>query len=792
MKALRCLEIALVLLLAGGGVWLLVFRPLDDRLDAMLPQDPVLLQSMRVLEDAKLSGRVIVQVQAEASGFPHADFVAALDQLAADLHSPLVAQVITPAAAMPTPEDVRELATFAPQLLGPASYDDLERRLGAEGVDQALKAIRRTMMSPHSLPLAEWFRRDPLGARATALKPLEPLGKAMGFRLAITDGHFFSEDQQAAMLILETPVRITDHAASSQLMDFIRAGLARLPAGLRGSIIAGHLHTLSNQRLIRRDIGWTGMLASVFFGAFFLIYYRDLRSVIIFVIPTLGILMGLAVIGITGARVAAIVVGMCGMLAGIAIDYGIHVYVALSRPEADRSREAAVRLIHRSLWLSALTTMTPIAALMLSTIPGYRQLGLLASATLLFSLLLAIRVMPLFFPKALKAVPAPAPRGAARARPGPGPGRVVLLFLVCLAGAIVAATTIKVDLDFARLDGTEPAILRDEESFFERWGAGPASMGIVAVWDPDPEIARQANDAIYQQVSAMGATSNAFFSLAAVCPSEKTRAANAARWRDFWDRHAADVRVELARLGPGYGFATNAFDPFFDSLRAGTDPAVFAATNRLLAMLEQQFVRANADRFMLLSFYCDSPAVARALADLHDVPAQYACISRRGLQATFAGSVIRDLARQAIVGLALIGILVVVLVRQARAMLLISIPPIAGVVGMLAGLRLAGQPLSPVTMMAGLLLAGNCFDYGVFMLEAWRRNAREEIGRGVYLAWLTTAGGAALLLVAQHPVLYATGLALTVGVTCGYVTARWVLWSAAAVLRVPTRSQGPA
>ncbi len=89
-------------------------------------------------------------------------------------------------------------------------------------------------------------------------------------------------------------------------------------------------------------------------------------------------------------------------------------------------------------------------------------------------------------------------------------------------------------------------------------------------------------------------------------------------------------------------------------------------------------------------------------------------------------------------------------------------------------------------------MVGICFDYGVFMLEAWKRNARTEIGHGVYLAWITTAGGAALLLVARHPVLHAMGLALAVGVTCGYAAARWVIWPAARMLRVPVTPRGPA
>ena len=789
MKVIRFLEIAVALLLAAGGAWTLAFRPLDDRLDAMLPQDPALLQSMRILEEAKLSGQVIVLVAATDPAFLHGDFVAAMDRLAAELPAPLVSRVVTPAVAMPAPEDLRELARFAPQLLGPEMYADLEGRLTGEGLEQSLAAIRRTLMSPHSIPMTEWFRRDPLGVRASALKPLEALGKAAGFRMAIVDGHFFDEEQRAAMLILETPVRVTDHAGSLELVAHVRACLGRLPAGLTGSIVAAHLHTLSNQRILRRDIGWTGTLATLFFGGLLWTYYRDFRSAIIFAIPLLGILMGLAVVGMAGMHLAAVVLGMCSVLAGMAIDYGIHVYVALKHPETDRSRAEAIRLIRPTLWLSALTTLVPVVVFIFSAIPGYRQLGLLAGSALLFSLLLALRILPLFFPPELKAAPVRRSPATSGRRPG-APKRVVAIYIGCLVAAIAVISGIHVDFDLARLDGTETEVLRTEKAFIAHWGAGPAAMGIVATWDSDPEIARRANDAIYRQISAMDDLSNAFVSLSPASPSAKTREDNAARWTGFWERHAAGLRTEMARRGFEHGFAEHAFDPFFDSLSEGTDPSLFPATNRLLAALERPFAQAGEDRHVFLSFFPDSPEANRALANLRDVPAAHAVISMRGLQAAFSSAVLRDLARQFSVALVLIAILVAASVRRPASILLVTLPPFAGVVGMLVGLRAAGQPLTPVSMLAGFLVAGICCDYGFFMLEAWRRGARDEIGRGVHLAWLTTAGGAALLLVARHPVLFSTGLALSLCVTCGYLAARWVIPAAAQILRVPSTRAG--
>ncbi|MFH0881107.1 MAG: hypothetical protein V2A34_15455, partial [Lentisphaerota bacterium] len=710
------------------------------------------------------------------------------DQLASGLTSPLISKVITPAAMMPSPADLRALSTFAPQLLDAGSYRALEPRLTDEGVDQALKAMRRTLMSPQSVAMADWFRSDPLGARATALKPLEAMGKSMNYRMSIRDGHFFSEDLSTAMLILETPVRITDHAGSAELIAFIRGRLDLLPSGLKHSIIAGHLHTLSNQRVIRRDINWTGTLATIFFVALFLLCFRDARSVIIFVIPPLGILMGLAAVALSGMQIAAVALGMGSVLAGIAIDYGIHAYVALSFPETVRTRWEAVRLIRSPLILSTLTTITPLACLLFSTIPGYRQLGLLASCTLVFSLILALRAMPLFFPETVRPAP-PKPAADRPVRRRLSAPRAMGLYLALLAGGLLAASGLRMDFDFTRLDGTEQDILSDEQSFFQRWGTGQGSMDMLAVWDADPEKARQANDLLYERMRTGPGATTSLLSLAAVWPSEKTRREHAALWLDFWSQQAAPLRERVARLSPAYGFSTNAFDPFFQSLREGTDPALFAPGNKLMATLDEQFTRSDDGRFMILSFSADNPALAEALRAKQEVPAEYLYVSRGALQQEFSTFIIRDLSRQALIGLTSMGLLVLLMVRKLRAILLIGIPPVTGVVGMMAGFRLLGQPLTPVSILTALMLVGICIDYGVFMLEAWQRGSRDTILRGLNMAWLTTAGGAALLLVAQHPVLYTTGLTLSIGVTCGYASARWVVWPIAEVLRVPSRKK---
>lgn len=787
MKPLRILELGAFLLLGGWGAWLLLSRPLDDRLEVMLPEDPALRQSLKLLEDTRTSGKVLIEIRASSPDFPREQFVAALDRLAGDLRSPLVTRVVTPSNAMPAPADVQALSAVAPQLLDAAAYRQLEERITDAGVSNALKGIRRTLMNPQSMVLSEWFRQDPLGIRAGALKPLEALGNATGHRVAISDGHFFSEDGQAALVILETPVKITDHAGCEALIGFLRERLARLPPGLEHSIVAGHLHTLSNQRILQRDLQWTSTLETLFFGTVFLLCFRDLRAILVFVIPPLGILVGIAVAGFPGTPLAAVVLGMAGMLAGIAIDCGIHVYVALSNPGAGLTRQEILRRMRHPLLLSALTNTAPLACLLLSTIPGYRQLGLIASCTLLGSLFLALRGLPLFFSGHAVPVPRVSPEPRRHLLP---PRAILAIYAAALAGGLFAATRLSVNLDFAKLDGTEPEILEREQAFFQRWSKGQGNLGLLAVWSADPEQARRANDLLYERQQRAPGEASSVASLAAIWPSEQTRRERVALWQDFWARNAAPLRERVNRIAPTLGFAPAAFEPFFQSLAQGTDVAEFPSDNPLLTGLASQFTRREDGNFMLLSYFPDDPATAATLGAVTGLPASHACVSRRALQQTFSASVTRDLTRQALLGVTVMALLIALMVRNWRAVILVCLPPVSGVTGMLTGLSLAGVPLTPITLLSTLLLIGISIDYGVFMLEAWQWDTRATIGRSLTLGWMTAAGGAALLMVARHPVLFATGLAISTGVTCSYASARWVAWPLAQWLKVPRQGAG--
>ncbi len=76
----------------------------------------------------------------------------------------------------------------------------------------------------------------------------------MGFDVAIEEGHFISRDGRHAMLIIQTPVKMMDSQKSKELVQALDERINKLPGYVSADVIGGHLHTVSNERVIKRDI----------------------------------------------------------------------------------------------------------------------------------------------------------------------------------------------------------------------------------------------------------------------------------------------------------------------------------------------------------------------------------------------------------------------------------------------------------------------------------------------------------------------------------------------------------
>jgi predicted exporter/ElaB/YqjD/DUF883 family membrane-anchored ribosome-binding protein len=790
-RAVRARRVPVFLLLACllaaaiAGIGRLKF---GNSIEVMLP-DGKPRDAIRFLTEASLADKVVVSLEKTDPDLPQEEFVRAADQLADRLRSPELVPVDTTAATTGMLENFTGLLGFAPQLFQAGDLAAAEAAVTPEAIDRSVRDLYQDLTKPVSLFAGSLGRHDPLGITRSVLGRLERLSAANLYDVDLEDGHLFSRDRRHLLLVFTTPVPLTDSPGSSALVGRLDAECAALPAGVRADVVCAHLHTASNERILKRDIertSWTGAIA---FLLIFAVVFRDWRSVAMLGIPVCTAFLALPLAALWHSQISYIVVGFGMVIVGISSDYGIYVYV-MTRRCGEPAR--AVRRIVRPMGLGMLTTLAVFVAFYFSGIEGYRQLATFAIISIVLAYLAAVFLLPHIFgdkhaEESGTGFPACEPVQpqagkpmshfrAAEVRYGSGITHPILRALTAAAALAIGIAMISrghFNTDITQLDGTDRTVLESEKRFEKTWNAGGNEQGILAVTAPTYEEALRRSETVCDRASEP--LGGRLLSFSTLWRSESSRAANLARWREFWtpDR-VASVQAQLLESGRRYGFTAAAFQPFFDQLHES--PVLREPSdNALFKLIKDRFVRQSADGFTVFSFFPDTPEFTAGISRLAETAPGAFCVSRHLLTDSMADSIGRTLLLVTVISLALVLGLTLLLSPNWRIALIALVPAGVAVLWALGVPAMLQQTINLCHVTAAAVVFGLCVDYGIYMTHGLANGIERRSSTTVILTTSTSIIGAGVLLFTNHPVLFAIGLTLTTGMLVGLILAVWAV-----------------
>lgn len=750
------------------GLYALATIPLDSDVAFMLPADPEVQNSMTFLRESDLSDRVVLSLGVAPDAGDLDTLLAASARLEASLGPPLVTRVESGMSGESFTSEIQRLLERLPELTRDDDLREVDGRLTPQGIDEMLRASYRQLIGPGELFAKELIRADPFGLSRRPLAVLQTLSASVGYDVEIEQGRFVSSDRRHVLLILETPIAITDSAGGRDLLAYLRRAIAELPAFVTADIVAGHLHTISNEDVIKQDLVVGLGSASIGFVALFLLLYRDPRAVMLFLVPAASVVIAIGLEGFAADRLSSFVVGMGGVIVGIADDYAIHVYMAIRASGGDVT---AVRFIAGPMAAAALTTLSVFLAFLFSSVPGYRHLALFAVVSIGICVLFSLFVLPLLVGGRERRAWS---RGAFPNVPqlSATAGTVAIVaWVAIMLGGLATLRSLDVRTDLRQFDGSEPWVLEAERRFEEVWSEHGSQPAILVASGATLDEALGRNSALAEEVvAAMGPESSSRFgSLAPIWPSRAKRIENAARWESFWrgDR-AARLRALLAAIGPRYGFAATAFDPFLARISdGGSADAGDAAPFPLLA---RRFTRATPSGYQVFSFFPDEP---RWLENVREITARHPgsfVVSRAGLAGALSRSVSSEVRFIGTVAALLIPVLTFFLLRSVRLTALALVTVASSVVAMLAIPTLLGWSLTAPAMIAATVVLGLSIDYGIFMVHACDQHVDTETTAAVTLSSSSTLIGTGALMLSRHPVLFSIGFTMFTGLTVAYVS----------------------
>ena len=722
----------------------------------------------RVAEDFDLLGhspftkRLTITVS-----HPGGDPIAAAKLLAEALKSEIFPHVVTGPPTDISPAALLELIRLAPGMLTARDIDALNQKIVPENIRKALAKNFRTLVSPRGLALAKAISMDPLEIRGMVFPKLASAARLINVR--VERGQFVSRDGLHALILADTDIPMTDSQGAARVMARYEKALHSLPPGATAILASGHRHTLANARTIKNDLKIILPASFALLALLIFCFMRTRQGLVIFLVPVAVVCVaGVGTSAVYGG-ISGIVLGFGAVLLGISVDFAVHVFYALRQPGQNPGRVLAE--VARPVVFGALTSCAAFGALLISDIPGIRQLAVFSIFGLLVSLTLSLLVLPHFVtPAPAKAQPE---KRAKKRRPPLAHGLVAAWALILMTGIWFGAQT-QISGDLREL-GYVPADIRSDENATRAIWGGMRDIALVFARGKTRQEALQNNDRIWNYLQTTPVARD-IISLSPILPSRKTQEDNIARWKTFWEESSHTALATLDTEGRTFGFSPAAFSGFANLIQKDPQPMTEDTLHALGATGLLDMLTARTEKEALVLTLLPDTAISRDLFP----PAVETSLNARFVSAgrfrVMLGEAMRsDVLSFGTAAFAAIALFTFFLFRDMRKTALALLPVGAGITAVLTVMHLTGHSLTLFHIVSIPLIMGLGADYGIFMVCRHDAAFHHGTDKAVLFSALSTLAGFGVLTLAHHPVLFSIGLTVLTGITAAMAVALFVL-----------------
>jgi hypothetical protein len=713
-----------------------------------------------------------------------------------------------------TEDLVREFLPKSILFLEPAARERLAELLATGAVHRRAQELRRQLETPHAVATRELLKLDPLGL---ALVFLDQLGARRG-PLAVdwTSGRYLSRDHRL-LLILAKPVR------PPQDIDFNRMLIAEAEAAataVRGEwpeLSEGlelappepfwggrYVIVLDDTKLIRRDI-WVNAVVSILgvLALFRFAYRRNSLLLLVFSPLFCGLALTFGFASVAVGVLAATTAGVAALLVGLGNDFVIVLY---GRYVVERWRGASVEeslaamggATARGVVIGAVTTAATFYAFLITDFTGLYQMGLIVGTGILFCLVAVLLLVPAMIgwseehhrkresePR-LHVFAFGVERLTHAAIEHPRPTLGIAAAITLAAAAALPGLRFDDSVEALRPQGNRGILAQAEIN--RHFGSGFDHMSMVVSGDSlEATLARVDQAVAGADRLVREGRLGGFDAVTSVLPSPD-------RQREALDWLAAGrasgaldpdrIRTDFAAAATAEGLRPAAFEEGLDLLAEALTPTgpvtreSLAESPRGAALIDRYLRPTDAGWQSLIKVYNlpghpkrEVPRAAIELAESLGPETQLTGINV--LSRALRSDVRRDAAISAVIGLAVVTLLLWADLRELRVALLALAPLLIGVVWMLGAMVALDLHFNFMNLFVITMIIGIGVDYGIHVLHRFREAGRregddvveavEETARGVTLAALTTIVGFGSLATSHYPGLVSMGLVSIVG-----------------------------
>ncbi|MGI9318270.1 MAG: MMPL family transporter [bacterium] len=658
------------------------------------------------------------------------------------------------------------------------SHRSLAEEFTIEGFERALEERIRGLSSPQSSIEKKYLRQDPSGEVIALLEDWQ--GKlSKHSKPEELHGIWFSQDHSRTLILAEMESDVTRLENQVESVEAIRGAFSALQEpGLEITLTGPAAFAVETGQDIRDDVRMLTWMAVLFVTVFLWLVYRSFSMLLLVFSPLLtGVAVATAGILLMHGQIHGITLAFGVTLAGVAVDYPIHLLTGLTRK---RGRDLGyVDKIWPTLRLGVFSTIIAYAAFLLSGFGGLQQLGVFTIIGLSTAALFSRWVLPILL------------HSDTERRQGL---KFVHTFLTTLANKVSAvrpmvliagvlglfALTIT-DLPILHLNvdslspikdsrRAEGKMLREDLGY---WYGG--RMLIISAESKERVLQRSEEIEPYLDELILKGSLSGYDMVSQFLPSMRKQQRNLTAIQDLNSiQNNLNVALESSRFKPGV------FEPFLSSIKHRANTGLL----NIDELMKQDLGR----RFQSLIFDFEEGSAGVVLLHgvtdeklVRDFADEHAQVIFMHLKTSATKLVARSVDRVSLIMIGcvlLIYLLLTVTFRSPWRPLKIMVPTFSAAIVTATLLVLFDCPLSIFHLISLLLVVGLGLDYALFF-NRLPGNADEwnTTFKSLWVCGFTTILVFGILVLSQTPPLKAIGMTVGIGASLSILFA--AMWATA-------------
>ena len=727
-----------------------------------------------ILNEVDFSDKLIVSISAESNDVNPNSLVVYANEFTQILKKDYSDYILEIKGKVPE-KDIKQIYNFVytnlPIFLNDRDYFEIENRLYPDSINTRLGSGFRQLMSPTGFVTKDYFLSDPLNFTNLGLAKLQEL--QVGDNFSIYKNYLVTKDKRNIILFLDPVYPASETNENKVFIDSLEETVNKLNkehVSIEASYFGGVLYSLANANRIKKDIQLTMGIAISLLLLLLILFYRKIYTPLLLFLPSiLAGISAIAVLSISKGSVSAISLGIGAILLGVTLDYALHI---LTHFRNNRDVEHLYSDISKPILMSSATTAIAFLCLIFVQSEALNELGIFAAVSVLFSSVLALILIPLFYNPTEKSsnritfLDKIAAVDYSRMRP------LVIAIMAVSGFSLFIFNKVEFNNDLSKLNYEPPEVKELEREIEALTGTTGKSVYMVAYGNTVDEALQQ-NNRLYQQLQKFeneGLIKN-FSSIGGVIHSTTTQAEKIEKWNSFWTASRTDsVRKDLINLSSEYGFKSETFNRFYSQLETNFETIGLNDYKYAGSLYLDDFI-SNGDELATVTSTVSLDAdKADEFVALFEGEQGVFALDRKAMNQNFLGSLKADFNKLILLSILAVFIVLLISYRNLEISLFTLLPIAITWICALGIMAIFHIEFNILNIIISTFIFGLGLDYSIFITNACLKEYEtgspelKTYQTSILISVITTLLGMGTLIFAQHPALRSVSIVSIIGV----------------------------